>query len=166
MIKQLFTQVIETFTVTTEASPSAEERESALRLATAVLMVDVARADRIFDEAEFERTLKLIERQFGLTTEEAARLVNEADEKAVDLVSAYELTEVLHKYLDEDEKTRIVGLLWDIAYADGALDKYEDALILKISDLLYVSRPRVMRLKHDAALRRDASELNDTLGAS
>jgi uncharacterized tellurite resistance protein B-like protein len=152
--------------VTTEASPSAEERESALRLATAVLMVDVARADRIFDEAEFERTLKLIERQFGLTTEEAARLVNEADEKAVDLVSAYELTEVLHKYLDEDEKTRIVGLLWDIAYADGALDKYEDALILKISDLLYVSRPRVMRLKHDAALRRDASELNDTLGAS
>ncbi|NCF14777.1 MAG: hypothetical protein GWP62_05660 [Gammaproteobacteria bacterium] len=42
----------------------------------------------------------------------------------------------------------------------------EDALILKISDLLYVSRARVMRLKHDAALQRDASELNDTLGAS
>ena len=154
MIRQLFTQVIETFTVTTEAAPSAEERESALRLATAVLMVDVARADRIFDETEFHRTLKLIERRFGLTTEEAAQLVNEADEQAVDLVSAYELTEVLHKNLEEEEKARIVGLLWDIAYADGALDKYENALILKISDLLYVSRGRVMRLKHDAAERQ------------
>jgi len=153
MIRQLFTQVIETFTVTTEAAPSAEERESALRLATAVLMVDVARADRIFDEAEFHRALKLIEGRFGLTTEEAAQLVNEADEHAVDLVSAYELTEVLHRNLEEEEKARIVGLLWDIAYADGALDKYEDALILKISDLLYVNRARVMRLKHDAASR-------------
>ena len=166
MIKQLFTQVIEIITVTSEAEPSAEERESALRLATAVLMVDVARADRVFDESEFDRTLKLIETRFELSTEEAAQLINEADEKADDMVSSYELTEVLHKHLNEDEKTRVIGLLWDIAYADGALDKYEDALILKISDLLYVSRARVMRLKHDAALRRDASELNDTLGAS
>lgn len=155
MIKRLLTQVIEIITVTTVTEPSAEERESALRLATAVLMVDVARADRIFDEAEFERTLQLIEKHFGLPTEDAAQLINEADEKAVDLVSAYELTEVLHKHLDEEEKTRIIGLLWDIAYADGALDKYEDSLILKISDLLYVSRARVMRLKHDAALRHD-----------
>ena len=36
--------------------------------------------------------------------------------------------------------------------ADGRLDKYEDSLVLKISDLLYVSRARVMRLKHDAEL--------------
>ena len=156
MIKRLLTQVIETITVTTTAEPSVEEREAALRLATAVLMVDVARADRIFDESEFERTLQLIEKHFGLPTEDAAQLINQADEQAVDLVSAYELTEVLHKNLDEKEKVRIVGLLWDIAYADGALDKYEDSLILKISDLLYVSRARVMRLKHDAEVRHKA----------
>ena len=56
----------------------------------------------------------------------------------------------MHKHLDEAEKARIVGLLWQIAYADGHLDKYEDSLVLKVSDLLYVSRGRVMRLKHDA----------------
>ncbi len=43
-----------------------------------------------------------------------------------------------------------MGLLWQVAYADGRLDKYEDSLVLKISDLLHVSRGRVMRLKHDA----------------
>ena len=44
-------------------------------------------------------------------------------------------------------------LLWQVAFADGQLDKYEDALILRISDLLHVSRGLVMRLKHDAAPR-------------
>jgi len=56
----------------------------------------------------------------------------------------------LHKHLDDAEKARIISLLWQVAYADGRLDKYEDSLVLKISDLLYVSRGRVMRLKHDA----------------
>ena len=59
-------------------------------------------------------------------------------------------SQILHQHLDESEKARIVSLLWQIAYADNQLDKYEDALVLKISDLLHVSRGRVMRLKHDA----------------
>ena len=113
-------------------------------------MIDVARADDVFDESEFDRVLQLVERHFKLTPEQAAELVNQADEKADDLVSAYEFTQQLHEHLNEDEKARIVGLLWQIAYADGRLDKYEDSLVRKISDLLYVSRGRSMRLKHDA----------------
>ena len=62
----------------------------------------------------------------------------------------HEFTQLLHENLSENEKARIIALLWKIAYADGRLDKYEDSLVLKISDLLYVSRGRVMRLKHDA----------------
>ena len=65
-------------------------------------------------------------------------------------MSAYDFTKILHDHLDHAEKARVVELLWKIAYADGRLDKYEDSLVLKISDLLYVSRGRVMRLKHDA----------------
>jgi len=131
---------------------SADDREAALRLATAVLMIDVARADYVFDESEFDTVLKLIEAHFGLTAEQAAELVIEAGARAEDLVDIHEFTKQLHDYLTEDEKGQIVALLWQIAYVDGRLDKYEDSLILKISDLLYVSRGRVMRLKHDAEL--------------
>jgi uncharacterized tellurite resistance protein B-like protein len=49
-----------------------------------------------------------------------------------------------------------VRLLWEVAYADGELDKHEDSLVLKISDLLHVSRGLVMRLKHDAQTRATA----------
>lgn len=150
MIKRFFAQVIETISVTDSTGAAAADREAALRLATAVLMIDVARADYVFEESEFERVLQLIEQHFEFTPEEAAELVNLASDKAEDLVSVHEFTELLHEHLDEREKARIVGLLWEIAYADGRLDKYEDSLVLKISDLLYVNRARVMRLKHDA----------------
>jgi uncharacterized tellurite resistance protein B-like protein len=150
MIKKLISQVVESITITTTSS--AVDREEAIRLATAVLMIDVARADHVFDDSEFDRVLRLVETHFGLAPEHAAELINLADEKAEDLVSLYEFTQLLHHNLDEKEKSHIVDLLWQVAYADGQLDKYEDSLVLKISDLLHVSRGRVMRLKHDAGL--------------
>jgi uncharacterized tellurite resistance protein B-like protein len=152
MIKRLFVQVVETISSSEQSATSGADREAAVRLATAVLMIDVARADYVFEESEFDHLLKLIETHFGLSPEEAAELVNEAGDKAEDLISVHEFTQLLHKHLSEDEKANIVSLLWQIAYADGRLDKYEDSLVLKISDLLYVSRGRVMRLKHDAEL--------------
>lgn len=150
MIKRLFVQLVETISSTQTTVATQEERDAAIRMATAVLMVDVARADHVFEDSEFDSVLKLVERHFGLTAEQAAELVNMADEKADDLVSLHEFTQLLHNNLDDKEKARIIGLLWKIAYADGQLDKYEDSLVLKISDLLHVSRGRVMRLKHDA----------------
>ena len=135
-----------------EDAVGTEDRDEAIRMATAVLMIDVARADHVFEETEFERLLQLFESHFDLTPEDAALLVDEAGEKADNLVSAYDFTKILHDYLDHDEKARVIELLWKIAYADGRLDKYEDSLVLKISDLLYVTRGRVMRLKHDAQL--------------
>ena len=150
MIKRLFMQVIETISAPADADAGPADREAALRLATAVLMIDVARADHVFEESEFDRVLKLIEAHFDVTPEQAAELVNIAGEKAEELISVHEFTQLLHEHLSEEEKARIISLLWQIAFADGRLDKYEDSLVLKISDLLYVSRGLVMRLKHDA----------------
>jgi len=150
MIRQLVDRVVGAITATSE--DSEENREAALRLATAVLLVDVARSDHVFADDERDRVLELIESHFGLSAPEAAELFDAASEKAEALVSSYEFTRILHEHLGEPEKARIVGLLWQVAYADGRLDKFEDSLVLKISDLLHVSRGRVMRLKDDARL--------------
>ena len=150
MIRRIFEQVAVVISAQPPADESNPEREHAIRLATAVLMLDVARADHVFDETEFDEVLQLAETHFDLPPEEAAELVNSADEKAERLTSLHEFTQLLHQNLDDDEKARIIGMLWKIAYADGRLHMYEDSLVLKISDLLHVSRGRVMRLKHDA----------------
>ena len=152
MIRRIFEQVAVVISAQPPEDESNPEREHAIRLATAVLMLDVARADHVFDETEFDEVLKLAEAHFDLTAEESAELVNEADDKAEKLTSLHEFTQLLHNNLDENEKAGIVEMLWRIAFADGRLDKYEDSLVLKISDLLHVSRGRVMKLKHDAEL--------------
>jgi len=155
MIKKLINQVVVAISAPASSEADAGQREAALRTATAVLMLDVARADHVFDDSEFTRVLDLVESHFGMAPEDAAQLINAADEKAEKLISVHDFTQLLHNNLDENEKAHIIGMLWQVAYADGTLDKYEDSLVLKISDLLHVSRGRVMRLKHDAALAAD-----------
>ena len=150
MIKRLFLKITESFSVEVSDNTDNVDREAALRMATAVLMIDVARADHVFEESEFKRVLQLIESHFDLAAEQSAELFNAAGEEADDMVSLHDLIQLLNKHLDDVDKARIISLLWQVAYADGQLDKYEDALVLKIGDLLYVSRGRVMRLKHDA----------------
>lgn len=150
MLKRLVNHV--TAALSAEDGDSAEpvEREQAIRLATAVLMIDVARADNDFDETEFDLLLDLIRRHFKLTADDASDLASTAHEEAEELVEISRFTQLLHNNLSENEKIHVVNLLWKIAFADGRLSKHEDALVLKISDLLYVNRAKVMRLKHDA----------------
>lgn len=158
MLKQLIDQISDAISAPAESVDATAQREAAIRSATAILMVDVARADYVFDDAEFDSLLRLVQSHFHLSGEDAAALVNMADEKADDLTSLHEFTQLLHNNLDDQEKARVVGLLWQIAYADGRLDKYEDALVLKISDLLHVSRGKVMQLKHVAGADAEPSE--------
>jgi len=150
MIRKLVDKVINGISVPPAEGENTEAREHALRLATAVLMIDVARSDHSFDETEFDRILELVRIHFNLSTEDTADLIVEAHERSEESVSAYDFTRLLTDNLDHHEKSRIVSLLWQVAFADGELDKYEDSYVLKISDLLHVSRARVMRLKHDA----------------
>lgn len=150
MFKRFVEQVANAIAPSDSAAPDPAEREDALRLATAVLMVEVARADHEFSQSEFDLLLELIASHFRLSPQDASELADQASETAEESVSLHDFTQLLHNSLSEDEKTRIVSMLWQIAYADGRLDKYEDSLVLKISDLLYVNRGRVMRLKHDA----------------
>jgi len=152
MIKRIFETVVTAITTPSSGESEAPDRDGALRLATAILMVEIARADHVFEESEFERLLELIASHFELSSGDAADLVVSASEATKDVVHLHEFTQLLRKNLTDAEKGRVVGLLWQIAYADGRLDKYEDSLVLKISDLLYVSRGRVMQLKHHAKM--------------
>lgn len=158
MIKRFLDQLVDA--ISGDEPDDGAARERAIRKATAVLMVDVALADDEFGQSERDRVLNRARTHFDLSPEEATELVGGAEEAAKDLVSLHEFTQLLHSHLDADEKASIVAMLWEVAYADGRLDKYEDALVLKISDLLHVNRGRVMRLKDDAKKAASGSGSN------
>ncbi|MEO8445736.1 MAG: TerB family tellurite resistance protein [Gammaproteobacteria bacterium] len=138
------------------ASPAAAgDPKARVRLAVAALLVELARADHNEQAVEQVAITGLIARHFRLSPEAAGELLAEARGAVDGSVSLREFTAPLHRELDYAEKLRIIGMLWDVALEDLELDKYEDYLISKVAELLYVSRGDVIRLRHEAGLRHD-----------
>lgn len=110
------------------------------RIAAAALMYHVMDADGVRQDAEWERLKAILSETYDVSGGELDRLVvagGEADEDAVDL---YAFTSVLKRQLDEKGRVEFVGLLWEIAFADGALDELEDNTLWRIAELLGVDR--------------------------
>jgi uncharacterized tellurite resistance protein B-like protein len=139
-------------------SPVAEADPAArTRLAVAALLVELARADHDEQAVEHAAITGLIARHFSLDSSAAEDLLAEARDSVDDAVSLREFTAPLHEELSYPDKLRIVAMLWDVALEDRTLDKYEDYLISKVAELLYVSRGDVVRLRYEAGQRRSYS---------
>jgi uncharacterized tellurite resistance protein B-like protein len=127
-----------------------EAREHALRLATALLLIEVARADYADDLAEDAAMLSSLTQFFGLDEAAAALLLDEARSTADSSVELQQFTRRLHEQLTVAEKHRVVEMLWQVALADRRLDKHEDHLVRRIADLLYVSHSDMIRIRNRA----------------
>jgi uncharacterized tellurite resistance protein B-like protein len=133
------------------APTEIEDEETGLELSVAVLLVEMARADHQLAEAEEATIRELLNEAFDLTGEAAETLLHEARVVAEDSVSMHDFTRAIHEGMDYAEKQRVIEMLWRVALADRSLDKYEDYLISKLGELLYVSRGDVIRLRHKVA---------------
>jgi uncharacterized tellurite resistance protein B-like protein len=135
----------------TDGAPSASLDDHELRLATAALLIHAAAIDGSLSEAERHALQDLLKQRFALDDAAAAALIEQAivaDEKAVDL---YRFTRLLNERLDENERLRMVEMLWAVAYADGAPSDYENNLIWRVADLLGVSGAERIALRQRVA---------------
>jgi uncharacterized tellurite resistance protein B-like protein len=125
-----------------------EDREHALRIATALLLIEVARADYEDDLAEGAAIAEQLREFFALDESEAALLVEEAQQQADHAVSLQSFTRRLVEQLTEAEKHRVVEMLWRVALADTRLDKQEDYVVRQVAELLYVSQRDLIRIRN------------------
>jgi uncharacterized tellurite resistance protein B-like protein len=125
-----------------------EAREHALRVATALLLIEVSRADYADDLAEDETMLASLKQFFALDDAAAQLLLDEARSAADKAVELQQFTRRLHDQLTVAEKQRVVEMLWQVALADQRLDKHEDHLVRRIAELLYVSHSDVIRIRN------------------
>ena len=126
----------------------AEQRDHALRLATATLLIEIVRADYHENLTENAAVFNELTRFFQLTEYEAELLVREAELEADQTVTLQGLTRLLHERLTTQEKHAVVEMLWRVALADDHLDKHEDHLVRKLADLLYVSHGDLIRIRN------------------
>jgi uncharacterized tellurite resistance protein B-like protein len=125
-----------------------------LRLAAAALLVEMARAD--FDEAdtELEQARGLLTERYGLSPEDAAQLLSAAQAESDRAVSLFRFTHLVNQHLGPADKLALMEMLWEVAYADGRLDKHEDALMHKLADLLYVPLKDLMLAKEQVKAKK------------
>jgi len=120
----------------TEADAKAEEH--ALQLATAVMLVEVMRADTSFDPSERALVRRALGEKFQLADDEAARLAELAEAAAKDATDLYAFTSRINERFDMAKKIRMIEAMWQVAYADGRLSEHERHVLWRIADLLHV----------------------------
>src|SRR5207237_9041724 len=82
--------------------------------------------------------------RFDHDTAATAALIDEATAAEHEAVDLYHFTSIINRSLDEQGRRRIVEMMWEIIYADGRLNEFEDNLVWRAADLLNVSsRERV-----------------------
>ena len=133
------------------ASPS--EREHGLRLAAAALLFEVVRADGIVQPEEHTLLRTALRSVFDLTPQEVEELARLAERQSRESISLYEFTRLVDQGLTQDEKKRIVELLWLATFSDAEKHAEEEYVVRKIAGLLHVAHPDFI----DAKIRARAA---------
>ena len=127
------------------ASPALSLHQK--HIAIAALLVEVAMADHEFSGAEMERLVQLLMYKLKLSPDEISELIELAKSESEHSTSLHQFTQLINQYCDPQEKFSLMKAMWEVAYADGSLDKYEDYVIRKIADLIYVPHNEFIRAK-------------------
>jgi uncharacterized tellurite resistance protein B-like protein len=152
---RIFTNLLESLDPARRATSSGPEFQHTLELATAVLLIEVVRADGHVADAEQDAVLQALRTRFVLSDDELTALVELAREKSDHTHDLFTFTERLNHSLDERQRIQIFELLWTTAYADGHADAHEAHLLRRLGDLLHLRHADVIgaRLRAEAGQR-------------
>lgn len=120
------------------AAAAAVTPEHRLHLATAVLLVEVMRADTECSAAERQAVLGVLQRRFALADDEVARLLELAEHSARHATDFHAFTSALNERLDHEQKVQVIEAMWAVAYVDGQLTAHENHVLWRVADLLHV----------------------------
>jgi Uncharacterized protein conserved in bacteria len=124
-----------------------EEKISILDKACSALLIEVAFADKIFDDSEITSLKESLRDTYNLDEEIINELIADAESTVDESTSLYEYTRVVNDEFTYADKLELLTRIWKLAFADGNLDKFEDHLIRKISDLVHISHSDFIRIK-------------------
>ena len=120
------------------AAATAQTTEHTLQLATAVMLVEVMRADVDIGAGERNAAIESLRKEFALADDETARLVELAEQASREATNWFEFTSHINTHFDMPAKLRMIEYMWRVAYADGQLTAHERHVLWRIADLLHV----------------------------
>jgi|TARA_B110000305_G_C19460287_1_gene653817 uncharacterized tellurite resistance protein B-like protein len=110
-----------------------------VNLTCASLIIEVALADKDFDITEINLLKIILKDSYNISPEKIDNLIESAESTVKNNTSLYSYTREINDSLNYEQKIALLDGLWKISYADGTLDKFEEHLVRKISDLIHIS---------------------------
>lgn len=138
--------------------PTTQIEHGDPRVAVIALCFQVMEADGRILASERRKMRSVIKKHYKLDDASLAALIEAGETAESEAIDFYQFTAEIKRHLSEEQRIELVGMLWDIVYADGERSEMEDHVIWRIADLLGVSgRDRVLQ-RQVAAARSDAVE--------
>ena len=143
-IRKVLSSELNSTEIETSSSKTASKK---YQVATAALLVEIAKADGDISKDERKRIIDLMKNDFDLDDECVNELLALSEKKVKDSVSIYEFSSVINESFTQPEKLDLIKNLWRIIYEDGKLDSHEDRLIKIIGSTMNLEHKDVIGAK-------------------
>jgi uncharacterized tellurite resistance protein B-like protein len=118
-----------------------------VRLAAAVLLVELSRGHPNARSNEVARIVTSLREAFLLDDEAARTLLALGEQEAKDSIDLYAYSNLLRHEFSEEQKESLLRALWRVALVDDAIEHYEEQYIAKVAALLAVPNVRHLLIK-------------------
>jgi uncharacterized tellurite resistance protein B-like protein len=133
-----------------QPAKDASRGDRELRIATAVLLLELCRADYESKHDEHRAVARALEQVLQATPEQTAAIVRLAEEQVKVQRPIHHFTTEIEKSFTRDEKRQLLKGLWRVAFADAELLAHEEYLIRKIAELIQLPFEDFLRAKIEA----------------
>jgi uncharacterized tellurite resistance protein B-like protein len=124
-----------------------DDNEHTLQLAAAALLIELSRADFQRDPNEQRAIEQALRNSFQLSQSELDELITLAEQEAKQATSLYQFTRLINDHYSPEQKSQLIERMWQVALTDGDICKYEEHLIRKVAELIYVPHQEFIRSK-------------------
>ncbi|MBW8185289.1 TerB family tellurite resistance protein [Shewanella nanhaiensis] len=131
-----------------------EEQTRQLNLAAVSLLLEVVFADETLSNEEAKLLPSMLTDTLSLTQSEAEELIEEATKIQGNSTSLYEFTSEINEQCSVEQKQKLILAMWKLAYADGQLCRYEDQIIRRTAELLYLKHSELIQMRNIAMENR------------
>ena len=116
----------------TGSGPSAIEPGDP-RIAVMALCIHVMEADGETDEKERRKVRSMIKEHYALDDAALDALIAAGETAEAQSVDFFRFTSEIKRHFSEEQRIDLVGMLWEIVYADGKRSELEDHVIWRLS---------------------------------
>jgi uncharacterized tellurite resistance protein B-like protein len=131
-----------------------EDEGEKARIATCVLLLEIAHSDEEFSDAEHDTIMGIVQKRFGVSDETARELIDRSTEERDDSVDLWRFAKEIRERYSLEEKRHVIKSIWEVVFADGTLSPHEDYLVHKLSKLLGLSHKELIEAKLHVSRKR------------